>query len=118
MILLVLMPAVSDSAVWGSGVGETSNAALPLQTGYRTRRGANQSRPVGGALRSPWMSLLSTSDNPFYVNQTGVIQNIGDLGQLRGMLCDTGYVHGNTPRLRMRLEEPSGSSNLSLYVRQ
>ena len=30
------------------------------------------------------------------VVKTGVIQNIGDLGKLRGgMLCKAGYVHGN-----------------------
>jgi hypothetical protein len=41
---------------------------------------------------------------PYRVPITGVIQNIDDLGTLRGeMLCNTGYVHGDTSRLNVGL---------------
>jgi hypothetical protein len=45
-----------------------------------------------------------TSDKALYVNQTGVIQNRGDLGTLRGeMLGNARYVHGDTSRLNVGL---------------
>jgi hypothetical protein len=44
-------------------------------------------------------ALIGTSDHGLYVKQTGVFQNIDDLGTLRGgMLCNAGYVHGDTSR--------------------
>jgi hypothetical protein len=48
------------------------------------------------SFRTHFASLIAILS---YVQQTGVIQNIGDLGKLMGgMLCNAGYVHGNTSR--------------------
>ena len=47
---------------------------------------------------------LYTTRSRAAARKTGVIQNRGDLGTLRGeMLCNAGYVHGDTSRLNVGL---------------